>query len=216
MLSFEASLFAIAGAAAAAGPIIIHLLNRRRFRTVSWAAMDFLREALERNRKILHLRDIILLALRVLAVVMFGFVLARPFFKGSAAGALWHGVLLGVCLLVAFGAAIALVTSGAKQGRAKLTAGGLCLAGLLGSAFGLMGIAREAASSNQAAASAHAPVHAVVVIDNSRSLGVETLGGTLLDRAKGKAGEFIDSLPPESRITIIPLAGSEDPFTLDA
>ncbi|MBC8114224.1 MAG: BatA domain-containing protein, partial [Candidatus Saccharimonas sp.] len=67
MLSFDASLFAIAGAVAAAGPIVIHLLNRRRFRTVSWAAMDFLREALERNRKILHLRDIILLALRVLA-----------------------------------------------------------------------------------------------------------------------------------------------------
>ena len=196
MLSFDASLFAIAGAVAAAGPIVIHLLNRRRFRTVSWAAMDFLREALERNRKILHLRDIILLALRVLAVVMFGFVLARPFFKGSAAGAMWHVVLIGVCLVVAFGAAIALVTSGVKQGRAKLAAGGLCLAGLLGSAFGLMGIARQSASSNEAAASARAPVHAVLVVDNSRSLGVEALGGTLLDRAKGKGAEFITRCRP--------------------
>ena len=72
MLSFDASSFAIAGAVAAAGPVLIHLLNRRRFKTVNWAAMDFLREALERNRKVLHLRDILLLALRVLAVVLFG------------------------------------------------------------------------------------------------------------------------------------------------
>ena len=213
MLSFDASLFAIAGAVAAAGPIIIHLLNRRRFRTVSWAAMDFLREALERNRKILHIRDILLLALRVLAVVMFGLVLARPFFKGSAAGAMWHGVLLAFSLLIVFGSAIGWVTS--PKGRGKALGFGL-LGGLLASIFPIMGMLREARSAGESVASARAPVHAVVVIDNSRSLGVEALGGTLLDRAKGKGAEFIDSLPPESRITVIPLAGSEDPFTLDA
>ena len=217
MLSFDASTFAIAGAVAAAGPIIIHLLNRRRFKTVSWAAMDFLREALERNRRVLHFRDILLLALRIMAVVLFGLVLARPFFKGSAAGALWHAVLLGFCLLLTFGAAIALATSAAKPGRAKLAAISLLLVGLLGSGFGLMGIARQASASADAAASARAPVHAVIVIDNSRSMGVEALGGTLLDRAKGKATEFVDSLPPESRITVLPLAGSEDQsFTLNA
>ena len=213
MLSFDASLFAIAGAVAAAGPIIIHLLNRRRFRTVSWAAMDFLREALERNRKILHIRDILLLALRVLAVVLFGLVLARPFFKGSAAGAMWHGVLLAFCLLVVFGSAIGWATS--PKGQRKGLGFGL-LGGLLVSIFPIMGMLREARSAGESVASARAPVHAVVVVDNSRSLGVEALGGTLLDRAKGKGAEFIDSLPPESRITVIPLAGSEDPFTLDA
>lgn len=216
MLSFDASSFAIAGALAAAGPIIIHLLNRRRFRVVDWAAMDFLREALERNRRILHLRDIILLALRILAVALFGLVLARPFFKGSAAAAMWHAVLLIFCVVVTFGAAIALATSGSRPGRGRLVASGILLAGLAGSAFGLIGIARQSASG-EAAASARAPVHAVLVVDNSRSMGVEALGGTLLDRAKGKATEFIDSLPPESRITVIPLAGSEDQsFTLNA
>jgi hypothetical protein len=212
MLSFDASSFAIAGAIAAAGPIIIHLLNRRRFKTVNWAAMDFLREALERNRRVLHFRDIILLALRILAVVLFGLVLSRPFFKGSAAGALW----LAVCLAVAFGAAIALATSGAKKRSAQLTAAGVLAAGLFGSTIGLIGIARQSSDSS-AAASARAPVHAVLVIDNSRSMGVEALGGTMLDRAKAKAAEFIDSLPPESRITVFPLAGSEDQsFTLNA
>lgn len=217
MLSFDASSFAIAGAIAAAGPIIIHLLNRRRFKTVSWAAMDFLREALERNRRVLHFRDIILLALRILAVVLFGLVLARPFFKGSAAGALWHGVLLGFCLLLTFGAAITLATSASQPGRARLAAIGLLFAGLVGSGFGLLGIARQASAGGDAAASVRAPVHAVIVVDNSRSMGVEALGGTLLDRARGKAAEFVDSLPPESRITVLPLAGSEDQsFTLNA
>lgn len=213
MLSFDASTFAIAGAIAAAGPIIIHLLNRRRFRTVSWAAMDFLREALERNRKILHIRDILLLALRCLALVLFGLVLARPFFKGSAAGAMWHGVLLAFCLLIVFGTAIGWATS--PKGKGKALGFGL-LGGLVASLFPLLGILREARSSGDSVASARAPVHAIVVVDNSRSMGVESLGGTLLDRAKGKGAEFIDSLPPESRISVIPLAGSEDPFTLDA
>lgn len=216
MLSFDASTFAIAGAIAAAGPIIIHLLNRRRFRVVDWAAMDFLREALERNRRVMHFRDILLLALRVLAMVLIGLVLARPFFKGSAAGALWHAVLLAFCLVVAFGGAIALVTSGRSAGRGRMVAGGVCLAGLAGSVIGLLGIARQA-SQGDTAASVRAPVHAIVLVDNSRSMGVEALGGTLLDRAKAKAAEFIDSLPPESRMTIIPLAGSEDQsFTLNA
>ncbi|HMC10104.1 MAG TPA: VWA domain-containing protein, partial [Pirellulaceae bacterium] len=45
-----------------------------------WAAMDFLRQALQRNRKILQIRDLVLLALRTLAVLLFGLALARPYF----------------------------------------------------------------------------------------------------------------------------------------
>src|SRR3954466_1231109 len=78
--------FAVAGAIFAAGPVIIHLLNRRRYRVVQWAAMDFLKEAMQRNRRILQIRDIILLVMRTVAVLLFGFVLARPFLtRGSRA-----------------------------------------------------------------------------------------------------------------------------------
>ena len=69
-VSFSTWQFAVAGAVCAAGPVIIHLLNRRRYRVVHWAAMDFLRSALKRNRKILQIRDLILLALRTLAVLL--------------------------------------------------------------------------------------------------------------------------------------------------
>ena len=79
-LSFAAWSFAAAGALCAAGPVIIHLLNRRRYRVVKWAAMDFLRQAIVKNRKILQIRDLVLLALRTLAVLLFGLALARPYF----------------------------------------------------------------------------------------------------------------------------------------
>jgi hypothetical protein len=79
-LSFTAWSFAAAGALCAAGPVIIHLLNRRRYRVVQWAAMDFLRQAIVKNRKILQIRDLVLLALRTLAVLLFGLALARPYF----------------------------------------------------------------------------------------------------------------------------------------
>src|SRR3954447_4285234 len=79
-ISFSSVGFAIAGAACAAGPIIIHLLNRRRYRVVHWAAMDFLRQAMKRNRRVLQIRDIVLLFLRTAAVLLFGAALARPYF----------------------------------------------------------------------------------------------------------------------------------------
>ena len=79
-LSFTAWQFAAAGTLCAAGPVIIHLLNRRRYRVVKWAAMDFLRQALQRNQRILQIRDILLLILRTAAVLLFGLALARPYF----------------------------------------------------------------------------------------------------------------------------------------
>jgi hypothetical protein len=142
--------FALAGAIAAAGPILIHLLNRRRYRTVQWAAMDFLREAMQRNRRILQIRDLLLMAMRCLAVLLFGLALARPFF-----------------------------------------------------------------SSTESEFDERQPLHAILVVDNSLSMGYETLSGTLLDRAKTKAKRFIEKLPPGSRISVIPASGSATGYSLD-
>ena len=69
---------------AAAGPTIIHLLNRRRFRTVQWGAMRFVRDAVRRNKRLLRIRDLLLLALRTLVVVLFVLAMARPFWITSS------------------------------------------------------------------------------------------------------------------------------------
>jgi uncharacterized membrane protein len=77
----------MAGAAAVSVPIIIHLLNRRKFRIVDWAAMDFLLEADKKNRRRVRLENWLLLFLRCLAVFLIGLLLARPFdSSGLAAG----------------------------------------------------------------------------------------------------------------------------------
>ncbi len=55
--------------AAAAAPIVIHLLSKRRFRRIRWAAMDFLLEADRRNRRRVRIEELILLGLRCLARV---------------------------------------------------------------------------------------------------------------------------------------------------
>jgi hypothetical protein len=82
----------MAGAAGAivAIPIIIHLLNRRRFKTVTWAAMEFLMRAMRKNRRRLEFEQWILLATRCLLALLFGLALARPMGceKSSLAGRL--------------------------------------------------------------------------------------------------------------------------------
>lgn len=149
-LSFTVWQYAAAGAVLAAGPLIIHLLNRRRYRVLEWAAMDFLRQALERNRRILQIRDLVLLVLRTLAVLLFGLAMARPYFA------------------------------------ARL----------------------EQFDHGQ-------PLHAVLVIDNSLSMAYESLEGSLLDKAKDRAREFIERLPPGSRISVLPAGGSREGYSLD-
>lgn len=82
MLDFVNPLFAWL-ALAATIPLIIHLLNRRRYQQVRWAAMDFLLKALHKNRRRLQVENLILLLLRMLIVTSLAFVLARPYLKGS-------------------------------------------------------------------------------------------------------------------------------------
>ncbi|MCA9070057.1 MAG: BatA domain-containing protein, partial [Planctomycetaceae bacterium] len=204
----------IAGMIAAAGPIIIHLLNRRRFRVVNWAAMDFLREALQRNRKILQMRDLILLLLRVLCVLLVGMALARPFFKTTTSENLFQQIWPWLVGSVALGLAIWAVLTSVRITKIAMAIGSLVLLGFAGLGFYDLFTNRFAAGDE--AKSGRHPVHAVLILDNSLSMGYETLEGSLLKKAKAKAAEFIDQLPSESYISVIPLCGSRNAFSLDA
>ncbi len=148
-LTLVAGSLAVAGLVAAVGPLLIHLLNRRRYRVVDWAAMDFLRQALGRSRRWIKLRDMLLLILRTVCLLLFGLAMARPYWS---------------------------------TGPSALNSAG--------------------------------PVHAVLIVDNSLSMGYARLDGTLLDVAKTKAREFIDQLPTGSRCTVLPLCGGERVFLL--
>src|SRR3954468_13882187 len=67
----------VAGAALVSSPIIIHLINRLRYRRVRWAAMEFLLKSQKRNRRRLIIEQLILLMLRILLVLLVGLLLAR-------------------------------------------------------------------------------------------------------------------------------------------
>ena len=99
----------------ALAPLVIHLINLVRRRRVKWAAMDFLKNAVKQSRKLIELRELLLMILRCLAVLLFVLAMSQPFWSGG---------------------------SNAYKGE---------------------------------------PVHAVLVIDNSLSMGYEEVGRTLLD-----------------------------------
>src|SRR5262245_668837 len=69
--------FMVAGGALISAPIIIHLINRMRFRRLRWAAMEFLLKSQKRNRRRLIIEQLILLALRCLLVLLAGLLVAR-------------------------------------------------------------------------------------------------------------------------------------------
>ena len=79
------------GAAAMGAPIIIHILAKRRFRRIRWAAMSFLMDADKQNRKRVRIEELILLALRCLAVLLIGLLVSRPFIQPSGVSALLGG-----------------------------------------------------------------------------------------------------------------------------
>lgn len=72
------------GSVLVAAPIVIHLLARRRFRRVRWAAMEFLLQADRQNRRRVRLQDLLLLLLRCLIVALLVLMVARPFVRPSS------------------------------------------------------------------------------------------------------------------------------------
>ena len=58
----------VIGAALAAVPLLIHLLNRQRFKPLSWAAMRFVEAAWRKTRRRARLENLLLLLLRMAAI----------------------------------------------------------------------------------------------------------------------------------------------------
>ncbi len=87
----------LAGMAAASIPILIHLLNRRKFRETRWAAMRFLLEAIRKNQRRVRIEQWLLLALRTLLILLVVAAMAKPFleaFGNVIAGRRTHRVLV--------------------------------------------------------------------------------------------------------------------------
>src|SRR5438552_5649635 len=84
----------IAGAALVSSPIVIHLINRLRYRRVKWAAMEFLLKSQKRNRRRLIIEQLILLLLRIMLVLLAAFLVARYVYAGYGEKGTLHVVVV--------------------------------------------------------------------------------------------------------------------------
>jgi hypothetical protein len=73
----------LAGTAMGSAPVIIHLLNRQRYRRITWAAMHWLLASFKKSSRRLQIEDLILLIIRILILVLLALALARPFLQES-------------------------------------------------------------------------------------------------------------------------------------
>jgi hypothetical protein len=87
------------GLAAVSVPIIIHLLNRRKFQKVVWAAMKFLQISVEQNQRRMRVEDMILLALRCLLLALLALALARPALLSQKGDVFGQSKVTGVVIL---------------------------------------------------------------------------------------------------------------------
>jgi hypothetical protein len=86
------------GLAAVSVPVIIHLINRLRYKRIHWAAMEFLLKAMQRNKRKLLLEQLLLLLLRCLLVLLIVLLIVRPTWflggEGNDAGGVHHHIFL--------------------------------------------------------------------------------------------------------------------------
>jgi hypothetical protein len=136
--------------AAAAVPIIIHLINLTRFRKVDWAAMEFLLRAYQKTRRKLQMESLIMLLLRIAAVIL----IAAALFPMACAEIKDY-----------------------TDDKLGLSKGSL---------------------------NTDAPLHLILVLDNSASMAYAQENQTSFDRAKQYALALVDSLEQNrDRVTLI-------------
>lgn len=76
------------GLVAAAIPVILHLLNLRKLRTIEFSTLTFLKELQQTKIRRLKLRQLLLLVIRTLLVMLIVLAFARPALRGSFLGGL--------------------------------------------------------------------------------------------------------------------------------
>ncbi|MEX0717088.1 MAG: BatA domain-containing protein [Planctomycetaceae bacterium] len=91
--------FVAGGAALVAAPIIIHLINRMRYRRVRFAAMEFLLASKQRNRRRILIEQLLLLLLRILIVLAIVALIARLILDSKTLAALGNNRAQHVVLL---------------------------------------------------------------------------------------------------------------------
>jgi hypothetical protein len=75
--------FILLGLAAAAIPILIHLLNKRKLRTIDFSTLTFLKELQKNTMRKITIRQWLLLLLRTLIIIFLVLAFSRPALEGT-------------------------------------------------------------------------------------------------------------------------------------
>jgi hypothetical protein len=189
----------LAGLAAIAVPVIIHLLNRSKTQTVHWGAMQFLAASIATRQRRILLEEVILLALRCLLIALVVLAMARPFLP-SEAGVPWLFVLPAL-----LGAAIALGIAAAMWAyrRVRWMMLGLTI-GLIALGLLLSGIEKWMQTKRWASDGGETDI--ALILDASGSMTLAHEEESNFARALEEARKLVDAARPGDAISLI-LAG---------
>lgn len=204
----------LAGVLAASVPVILHLLARQKPKRVVFPGVTFLTSRLAHQKSRLKIRRWWLLALRVLAVIAFALVLARPHIDVSTASS-W--TTIGVFGLAAVGL-IALASVSFSRNLARGLSWSLLVASIVAMlAFGV-GAIGTLASGKTPELRSDQPAAVAILIDNSPSsswLIGDAESSTRLAVATRRANELLRRLPTGSRVSVIDRSAAPVSFALD-
>lgn len=91
---------ALLGLIAAFIPLIIHLLNLRKLKTIEFSTLSFLKELQQSKIRKLKLKQILLLVIRTLIIIFIVLAFSRPAFKGSIPGKIGHHATSTIVLIL--------------------------------------------------------------------------------------------------------------------
>jgi len=184
------------GLVAVAIPVIIHLLNRQRATLVDWGAMRFLLDSLTMRRRRILLEEIILMALRCLALALLVLAMAEPILP-SRSSIPWAAVLPALLVASILAGVAAAVWSNRRARWVLLGVVGLLVLFALGTS------ALEAAFQEKQWSLAGGERDVAIVIDGSASMTIPVDGRKNFDRALDEARAIVSACHPADAISIL-------------
>ncbi len=176
-------------------PIVLHIFNRRKSRTLDWGAMLFLEDSLNHRRRRVLIEEILLLATRCLIIVSAALVFARPFMATRSALAGIAVLIAGLLAIVAFSVSFAIWNYRIWRRR-------LWLASAVLAALATLAVLTESWSGWRRFGRTGARDIAII-LDGSSSMTLEIEGVSNFARAVREADAFIQAAPRNSAFTLI-------------
>lgn len=190
----------LAGAAAIAVPIMLHLFGQKQPKLIDFPAMRFVVQTAREQSSSWQLRHFLLLLLRILLLAALAFALARPRVHSAMLGsAIGVGLLGIIAILATLIAAVAFFTSRPLRVWLTATVVALCL----WIACGLWGATSFTSGPMVPGGDQSAPIAAAIIVDNGPTLEYRAAGQTRIQQSQEFVKWLLGELPADSRIGIL-------------